>query len=266
MVGSLLVLLAAGLALVNGECTADHCASEFQACWSLNDCREALMCMAKCGLNNPDCGYQCGYWNGGLPIQPLLQCQVDNHCVPDPAPTAGGKCIGTDDDADKRFNTVDDLAGDWWVVKGKNCGDTGLGFDSLPCMKQSIVKGQSTGKSTYTYGPTTSKFSPEYITIYNEYKMEAPGVLTVTDKTNNLVKQQVSRQRFLTVVDGKYALLSSCVTSPLVNVNSLMVVSKKRNFDEIPAEAVEKLRETAAKFGIDLDNDMCTVNNSKCEN
>merc|ERR1711884_910444 len=145
--------------------------------------------MAKCGLSRPDCGYQCGYWNGALPIQPLLQCQVDNHCAQSPVPTVGGKCIGTDGDADQSLTTIDDLAGDWWVVKGKNCGDSGFGFDSVPCMKQSAFRGRSDGKSTWTYGANKSKFSPEYITLLNEYKMDAPGVLTVTDKTNNVVKQ-----------------------------------------------------------------------------
>merc|ERR1712038_370338 len=106
-----------------------YCERELNRCLGMKPCMEALTCLGNCTLDKPSCAYDCGWFDPGLPIIHLVQCQADHHCLPDPVPTVG-TCHGTDEDVEVAINSFDLIGGDWWIVKAL-CGPWG----EFPCNK-----------------------------------------------------------------------------------------------------------------------------------
>ena len=64
----------------------------------------------------------------------LLSCLVENRCLP--VSPMDGICLAEDSQADKSLVTIDQINGQWWVLKGLNCGQDDIwrgGFDYFPC-------------------------------------------------------------------------------------------------------------------------------------
>ena len=62
----------------------------------------------------------------------LIQCFVDNQCLEDYP--RDGICKGTNSDAVQSITSLDQVSGDWWVIRGLNCGkgDYPGGYDGKP--------------------------------------------------------------------------------------------------------------------------------------
>ena len=84
-------------------------------------------CCNKCTITQPAdqvaaCAYICemtdGYENPHF-IN-LIQCFVDNQCLDDYP--RDGICKGTNNDAVQSITSLDQVSGDWWVIRGLNCG------------------------------------------------------------------------------------------------------------------------------------------------
>ena len=50
----------------------------------------------------------------------LIKCFVDQKCLDDSP--RDGICKGSDEEAVQTITSLDQVAGDWWVVRGLNCG------------------------------------------------------------------------------------------------------------------------------------------------
>ena len=50
----------------------------------------------------------------------LIKCFVDQKCLDDYP--RDGICKGSDEEAVQTITSLDQVAGDWWVVRGLNCG------------------------------------------------------------------------------------------------------------------------------------------------
>jgi hypothetical protein len=88
-----------------------------------------------CKLNDPSCFFMCemdkGY--GSTPFTSTLQCMAENKCLPPFA--EDGKCRVTDADGLQTLTSVDDILGDWWVIRGLNPH-----YDSYHCQHNRYLK------------------------------------------------------------------------------------------------------------------------------
>ena len=69
--------------------------------------------------------------------------------------------------------------------------------------------------------------------------------------------------RVLSMPDPDWAMITGHDTTPLVIVNSVNIISRNKNADEMPEEVLQAFTEAAAKYGLDI-NDMCNIDNTVC--
>ena len=108
----------------NGQvlCITTHCFLEMGACVLDSQCYEVLTCLQSCS-GQPDeaqCSFSCGMLDGNENFRKLLKCMVENDCMP--KYDDDGLCMATDDQALQTITDIEQVSGDWWVLKGQNCG------------------------------------------------------------------------------------------------------------------------------------------------
>ena len=76
---------------------------------------------------------------------------------------------------------MDQVSGDWWVVKGQNCGQEGWpgGYDWYPCQHGRFLMVDDDGNwinnTTYCAGSDSRCTSEIFVTVPNAY-LVSPGV------------------------------------------------------------------------------------------
>ena len=102
-------------------CITTHCFLEVGACVLDSQCFGILNCIQACDgrPDEPECIALCDVENGNENFRKLTKCMVDNGCLPEYQ--EDGICLATDDQA-LQITDLELLSGDWWVLKGKNCG------------------------------------------------------------------------------------------------------------------------------------------------
>ena len=127
------------------------------------------------------CAYVCEMTHGyeNAPFLDTIQCLIGNKCLPQYPDD--GICYGQDGDGVKTLNTMDQIKGDWWVIRGLNCGygDFPGGYDWYPCQHERFIKqesGQWINNVTYCDGKHNECTSDFIITIAN-VSLPAPGVV-----------------------------------------------------------------------------------------
>jgi len=250
------------------DCTMKNCKREVDRCLGMKPCKAALECLGKCTVpDGPMCAYDCGWYDPGLPIHELVQCQAIHDCLG--APTVAGECVGTDEDVEVAINSFGLIAGDWWVVRG-----FGGIWGTMPCTKINIDADANEYlpmvhecDSSFCYGQNSMCDSP-YMTVYGNMRMVSPGVFNKTTTSADVIHPEVADMRFLALglPEAEYALMSYCSKNPTFEYNNLHIVSRKRTFDEISDAAMQVIKDKVISLGVDWDMDLHNVDCSMCAN
>ena len=128
--------------IASNLCTVLKCSSDLKSCLQNRKCTLAVECNARC-VNQPNedsCNLLCELNNGynNTEYSNLLSCLVENGCLP--TSPMDGICLAEDSQADI---SMDQIAGQWWVLKGLNCGQDDIwrgGFDYFPCQYDNFLR------------------------------------------------------------------------------------------------------------------------------
>merc|ERR1712123_167503 len=147
-----------------------------------------IACINTCMLDNlhnwdkvAACAYICemtyGYENE--PFTEMMGCMLDSGCLQQYP--QDGPCIGTNEDALQTVTKMEDIEGDWWVLRGVNCGEDPYpgGYDWYPCQHERFIQqknGQWVNNVTYCGGDKDSCVTDIIVTIAN-VSMTHPGVV-----------------------------------------------------------------------------------------
>ena len=103
-----------------------------------------------------------------------------------------------DSDTTSEITDLESIQGDWWILKGQNCGQDELwngGYDAYPCQLESFVIGNDgdwVRNTTYCFGQD-NQCNSQTINIQPKAFMESPGVVLTTYEDNPLYMEMVER-------------------------------------------------------------------------
>ena len=90
-----------------------------------------------------------------------------------------------DSDTTSEITDLESIQGDWWILKGQNCGQDELwngGYDAYPCQLESFVIGNDgdwVRNTTFCFGQD-NQCNSQTINIQPKAFMESPGVVKTT--------------------------------------------------------------------------------------
>jgi len=294
---------------VDIKCFIEHCSKEFGMCAAKSvvgdTCIKTMQCEQGCndlekkeGHNrSPGCAYLCEMTTGykSAAFTDLMNCGKNNKCLP--MYPDDGECLATDKDALQNITSLDQVAGDWWVVKGMNCGQVtdgtpfhpewGVpqlnptpgknfpgGYDWYPCQHENFVK--SEGKKfefpvsewvnniTYCGGANggLKQCTTDIIDTVANVTMCAPGVVC-HNYTDAPLKPQFEHWRIISWPHPDWMFTIWCGGTPLLKYNGGITLSKHRSVEGMPKWVEENFRQTAKRFNVDWDQ-MCPSDNKDC--
>jgi len=293
----------------NIPCMMRHCIKEMGVCVASalkgDKCLETLKCTLGCkddGHNRaPGCAYLCEMTTGykSEVYTKMIECMGErNNCLPHYPDD--GDCLATDADAAQNVTTLDQLEGDWWVVKGINCGQvsdgtpfhpSGVqplpnlsptkgrnypgGYDWYPCQHERFVKSNghdfpnptSPWVNNITYcgganGGMKECTTPIIDTVAN-ITMCAPGVVC-HNYTDAPLKPQFEHWRIISMPHPDWIASIWCGGTPLVTYNGGITLGRnKRDLSEMPKWVEDNFRAAYKKHGVEWEQ-MCPSNNKDC--
>jgi len=250
-------------------CIALHCAWESGLCVLDAVCFQTLQCMMGCS-GQPDesqCQFECEMTigNGNEKFEAMLRCMAENDCFPEVPPD--GICLPVAEDTVQTIESIDQVAGDWWVVRGVNCGQDDVwrgGYDWYPCQHErylTIDDGSWINNTTYS-GGTNSEPTTDVIVTIPHATMPSNGLIRLEYDDEPLLPQ-IERWHIVAFPEENYMMVLWCGTNPALDYNGGFVLSRTRNQDDMKPESEAAFREQATKFGIDYDG-MCVTDNTAC--
>jgi violaxanthin de-epoxidase len=250
-------------------CVALHCAWESGLCLFDSVCFETLQCMTGCD-GKPDesqCQFECEMTigNGNDVFEDLLRCMAENDCFPEVLPD--GICLPSPEDTVQTIESIDQVAGDWWVVRGVNCGQDDVwrgGYDWYPCQHERYLRiddGSWINNTTYVGGTNSNPTTDVLVTIPHA-TMPSNGLIRLEYDDEPLLPQ-IERWHIVALPEDNYMMVLWCGTNPALDYNGGFVLSRTRTQDDMSPESEAAFREQAAKFGLDYDA-MCVTDNSAC--
>jgi len=250
-------------------CVALHCAWESGLCVINAGCLKTLQCMMGCE-GEPDvsqCQFECEMTlgQGNEPFENLLNCMAKNDCFPEVPPD--GICLPSTEDTVQSIESIEEVAGDWWVVRGINCGQDDVwrgGYDWYPCQHERYLRiddGSWINNTTYS-GGTNSNPTTEVLVTIPHATMPSPGLIRLEYDDEPLLPQ-IERWHIVSKPDDSYMMVLWCGTNPALDYNGGFVLSRTRTQDDMSPEAEAAFREQAKKFGVDYDA-MCITDNTDC--
>jgi len=294
----------------NVPCMLRHCLKEVGACVGSAIFGEACLKTLKCNLactkaddghnRAPGCAYLCEMTSGYTSphYTKMIECIGErNNCLP--TYPNDGECLATDADAVQNITSLDQIAGDWWVVKGINCGQTNDsspfrpggkyvpslnptkgknfpgGYDWYPCQHERFVK--STGHDypnpttpwvnniTYCGGANggLGNCSTNIIDTVANITMPVPGVVC-HNYTDAPLKPQFEHWRIVSAPHPDWIASIWCGGTPLVTYNGGITLGRnKRNMADMPKWVEDNFRATYKRFGVDWE-EMCPSTNEDC--
>jgi len=140
----------------NPFCVPLHCGTEAAACMADTTCRTKLMCEAGCNslfkddtdplrLKGQNCSNKCVFSYDSDQFDTFMSCMVTNKCME--LPTIPNECKTESDIHVLKKVDMDDLLGDWWVVRGHHPI-----YDCYPCQLMHFNK----------FNDTHREFNPQY--------------------------------------------------------------------------------------------------------
>jgi len=254
-------------------CVVGQCSSGVAICGTNSKCRQTIGCINTCMLDLIDeqdrvaqCAYLCemthGYENNQF--KQLIDCMLKNTCMiqyPEDGP-----CKGSNDDALKSITSMEDIEGDWWVLRGINCGERPYpgGYDWYPCQHERFIKsasGQWINNVTYCGGAQDKCTTDIIVTIAN-VSMPEPGVVNHV-YTDAPLDPQVEDWRLVSMPHPDYALMLWCGRLPVLDYAGGIVISKHRDGSQMPAQVEAEFRKVLAQHDIDWDK-TCPSDNNHC--
>lgn len=251
-----------------GLCIATHCFLEAAQCYFDSQCFQVLQCLQECA-GKPDeaqCSFACGMTDGNEHFRALLKCMVEGGCMPEYEPD--GTCLARDDQALQDVVSLEQVQGDWWVLKGQNCGQEGWrgGYDWYPCQHGRFLQvdqDEWINNTTYCNGKDSVCTSDTIVTV-PKISLVAPGVVRHDYPDGEApIVPQIEDWKFVAYPDPDWALVIWCGTNPVLEYNGAFVASRQRHLFDLPSDVEVKLREAATSFGIDFDA-MCVSDNLNC--
>jgi hypothetical protein len=188
----------------------------------------------------------------------LSNCIFGKKCVaqyPD-----DGKCrVNYDTDGQKNLTTMDTIYGSWWVTKGLNPH-----YDNFPCQhnRYHFDSAQNASVNNVTWVNTFEK-DPSLIGIVPTVTVDPkqPGVFVHLYPTLN----QTEPWTVISKPHPDFAMMLWCGENPVLKYAGGILLSKSKNYADMPKWVEEIFREAVAKHGLDWDKDLFINDNSKCE-
>ena len=125
-------------------CISYNCLWKMATCVQNPDCKATLDCITECQLTQPRnkqamCAYICEVTDGYLnqEFESLMLCMIDNNCMSHYP--QDGTCVAQETDGVTTITDMDQIQGDWWAIKGLNCGyddEYPGGYDGFPCQHE----------------------------------------------------------------------------------------------------------------------------------
>jgi len=254
-------------------CLGSNCLSELGSCVTDGQCVKTVGCVNTCMLDNlyseekvAACAYLCEMTHGyeNTQFTDMMQCMLDNKCLTQYP--EDGPCIGTNEDGLKHVKKMEDIEGDWWVLRGVNCGDSVYpgGYDWYPCQHERFIKesnGQWINKVTYCGGSSDKCVTDMIVTVAN-VSMTAPGVVH-HDYTDAPLSPQSEDWRLVSWPHPDYALMLWCGRLPVLDYAGGIVISRQKNDKEMPESVLKEFKKVLSKHGLDWEK-MCPSNNDHC--
>jgi hypothetical protein len=254
-------------------CIGKSCKLPAAKCFTNMKCAQTIGCIQTCLLDNIDsedkiaaCAYICemtyGYENNQF--KEMIDCMLKNECLLEYP--EDGPCKGSNADAITSVKTMEDIEGDWWVLRGINCGEGVYpgGYDWYPCQHERFIKsanGQWINNVTYCGGKHDQCSTDIIVTIAN-VSMPAPGVVN-HKYTDAPLDPQEEDWRLVSMPHPDYALMLWCGRLPVLDYAGGIVISRHRDDSGMPAEVVQEFRDVLKKHDIDWDK-TCPSNNNHC--
>lgn len=259
-----------GFELVKAQtlCITTHCFLEMGQCILDSRCREIIMCLQTCTPDDAGCPFICAMMDQNPKFKALLKCMVENECMPKYADD--GICLATDDQALQTLTDLEQVQGDWWVLKGKNCGQDEVwrgGADWLPCQHGRFVQVENQdwiNNTTFCYGKD-SQCQSDYIVTIPKISLSSPGVVRHDyPDTEAPITPQIEDWKFVAYPDPDWALVIWCGNNPVITYNGAFIISRHQTLSMMSPEIENEFRIATAKYGLDFD-EMCISDNTKCE-
>lgn len=213
------------------------------------------------------CAYICEMTSGyeNPEFLEVLNCMLGNQCMAQYP--RDGICYGKNEDGVKTLKDLDQVAGDWWVIRGLNCGEGDFpgGYDWYPCQHERFIRqpnGQWINNVTYC-GGYHDKCTTEMIVTIANISLPHPGVVR-HDYLDAPLAPQTEDWRIVSWPDKEdYLFMLWCGKLPVLDYNGGIVLSRHRTEKNIPSKVVEEFRQVAANYGLNYD-DLCPSNNDHC--
>jgi len=265
----LLALLSMGLTSAQDlGCIALHCSLQMGVCVLDHDCRLTLECMGTCS-GRPDeaqCQFECEMTigNGNEAFISLLQCMATHGCLPDLPPD--GHCLAGPEDTVQEIQAIDQVAGDWWVVRGVNCGQDSTwagGYDWYPCQHERylVLEEGWINNTTYCGGKEDSCTTDQIVTIPHA-TMPSPGLIRL-DYDDEPLLPQVEKWHIVSRPQEDFMFVMWCGTNPALDYNGAFVLSRGRTQEGMTEATLAEFQGVASVHGISWE-DMCVSDNSAC--
>lgn len=245
-------------------CVTLHCPLEMGACVLDAVCRETLQCLGECsGPDEFPCQFQCqmNIGNGNQPFLKLLQCMSDNECFPEVPPD--GKCLAGAEDTVQEVTSLDQVEGDWWVVRGVNCGQDDVwrgAYDKYPCQH---ARYNRLGDGWINNTTIANGFnSTELIVTIPHATLPSPGLIRLEYDDEPLLPQ-IEKWHIVSYPDENFMMVFWCGTNPALDYNGGFILSRTRTEEGISPETEAELRRVAEVYGVDYDA-MCMPDNTFC--
>jgi len=240
-------------------CLAGNCVSPLVTCMGDLQCMKTVGCANGCILEHlyekdkvAACAYLCEMTHGYQNTQftDVIGCMLDNECLIE--------------------YPMEDIEGDWWVLRGINCGHSGYpgGYDGYPCQHERFIKavddnGHVQWINNVTYcGGASDQCVTQMITTVANVSMTAPGVVH-HDYTDAPLSPQSEDWRLVSWPHPDYALMLWCGRLPVLEYAGGIIISRKRTDKEMPSEVVRTFRDVLQSHGLDYDK-TCPSNNDHC--
>ena len=125
-------------------CVSYNCLGSMVTCVQDKDCKATMDCTTECQLTQPRnkqamCAYICEVTDGYLnqEFEAVMLCMIEHKCLPNYP--QDGTCVAREEDGVKTITDMNQIKGDWWVIKGLNCGESQEypgGYDWFPCQHE----------------------------------------------------------------------------------------------------------------------------------
>jgi len=249
-------------------CMFFWCGLQLTACTIDKECMATIQCMQGCEDGRPDvaqCQFECEMTIGqdNVAFQHLLECMSEHECFATSPPD--GSCLATADQTAQELTEIDMVAGDWWVVRGLNCGQEGWpgAYDWYPCQHARYVVVEDGWVNNTTYcGGKDSVCTTDIIVTMPHATMPSPGLIQLEYDDAPLLPQ-VERWHLMSKPGENFMFVIWCGTNPALEYNGAFVLSRTRTAEGMSAEEEAAFRAVASAQGIDYDA-MCLSDNTAC--